>query len=384
MGSLVRPPELIGMLEQVRDGGTVDEAAFRACLDRSVRDVVARQAETGLDIVSDGEFGKSLSWSQYVLQRLGGFEFRTSEGSGTASAISGKDHRDFAEFYAEYEGSLGLAGLGARSLPHGRWVVTGPVRYTGHAALHGDIARLKAAAAGRPVEAFLPVVAPASVAPTRKDEHYAREEDALFAIAEALRDEYKAITDAGLIVQIDDAFIASTYDVMVPPGTLADFRTWAAVRIEALNHALRDIPEARSRYHVCWGSWNGPHTNDVPVKDIIDLILQVRVGGYSLEMANPRHEHEWRVWETVKLPEGKTLLPGCISHSTNVVEHPELVAERLVRLARLVGPERVIASTDCGFAQGPFTRRVHPTIMWAKLRALVEGAALATRALWRS
>jgi len=217
----------------------------------------------------------------------------------------------------------------------------------------------------------------------RKDEHYSNEEEALFAIAKALHEEYKAIVDAGLIVQIDDAFLASTYDIMVPPRSLADYRKWAAVRVEALNHALAGIPAERARYHMCWGSWNGPHTNDVAIKDIIDLVLRVRAGGYSLEMANPRHEHEWRLWEKVKLPKGKVLVPGLISHATNIVEHPELVAERIVRLANLVGRDNVIASTDCGFAQGPFARRVHPSIQWAKLRALAEGARLATRQLWR-
>jgi 5-methyltetrahydropteroyltriglutamate--homocysteine methyltransferase len=197
-----------------------------------------------------------------------------------------------------------------------------------------------------------------------------------------LREEYQAVVDAGLIAQIDDAFLASVYDVMVPPKTLADYRKWAEVRIEALNHALKGIPPERTRYHICWGSWNGPHTNDVPFKDIADLVLRVNVAGYSLEMANPRHEHEWRVWETVKLPDGKYLLPGLVSHATNIVEHPELIAERIVRLAKLVGRERVVASTDCGFAQGPFARRVHPQIMWAKLRALAEGARLATKQLW--
>ena len=191
------------------------------------------------------------------------------------------------------------------------------------------------------------------------------------------------IVDAGLTVQVDDAYLASFYDVMVPPRSLADFRKWAAVRVEAVNHALKGIPEEQSRYHLCWGSWNGPHTNDVAIKDIIDLVLKVRVGGYSLEMANPRHEHEWRVWEKANLPKGMVLLPGLVSHSTNVVEHPELVAERIVRLAKLVGRDNVIASTDCGFAQGPFARRVHPSIMWAKLRALADGARLAGKALWR-
>jgi 5-methyltetrahydropteroyltriglutamate--homocysteine methyltransferase len=228
----------------------------------------------------------------------------------------------------------------------------------------------------------MPLVAPASVVPQRQDEFYKTEEEALFAIADALREEYKTVVDAGLIAQIDDAFLAATYDVMVPPKTLEEYRRWAELRVEALNHALKGLPAERTRYHLCWGSWNGPHTNDVPLKDIVDLVLRVKAGGYSLEMANPRHEHEWRVWESVRLPEGRKLVPGLISHSTNVVEHPELVAERIVRLANLVGRENVIASTDCGFAQGPFARRVHPSIMWAKLAALAEGARIATKALW--
>jgi 5-methyltetrahydropteroyltriglutamate--homocysteine methyltransferase len=261
----------------------------------------------------------------------------------------------------------------------GTWVVTGPIKYTGQDAIQRDIANLKAAIQGQGVKGFLPVVAPASVAPNRKDEFYQTPEDALFAIAEALNVEYKAVVDAGLHVQVDDAFLTSSYDLMVPPKTLKDYRKWALVRIEALNHALKGIPEEKSRYHLCWGSWNGPHTNDVAIKDIVDLVLKVRAGGYSLEMANPRHEHEWRVWEKVKLAPGKKLVPGLISHSTNVVEHPELVAERIVRLAKLVGPENVIASTDCGFAQGPFARRVHPSIQWAKLRSLSEGATIAGR-----
>jgi len=233
------------------------------------------------------------------------------------------------------------------------------------------------------VNAFLPVVAPASVVPQHKDEYYKSPEDALFAIADALHEEYKAIVDAGLIAQIDDAYLASYYDVMVPPHTLADYRKWAEIRVEALNHALKGLPQERTRYHMCWGSWNGPHTNDVALKDIADLMLRINVGGYSLEMANPRHEHEWRVWESVKLPDGKTLLPGLVSHATNIVEHPELVAERIVRLANLVGRDNVIGSTDCGFAQGPFARRVHPSIQWAKLSSLVEGARIASRDLWR-
>ncbi|HKC44230.1 MAG TPA: epoxyalkane--coenzyme M transferase, partial [Burkholderiales bacterium] len=209
-----------------------------------------------------------------------------------------------------------------------------------------------------------------------------RDDDLQQAVADAMHAEYKAIIDAGFVLQLDDARAAVTYDRMVPPASFADYRSWVARHVEVLNHALDGIPEDRVRYHVCWGSWPGPHTTDVPLKDIVDLILRVRAGAYVIEGANPRHDHEWRVWETVKLPAGKVLAIGVISHATNIVEHPELVAERIVRLARLVGRESVIASTDCGFAQGPFYRRVHPTIMWAKLQALAEGARLATRTLW--
>jgi 5-methyltetrahydropteroyltriglutamate--homocysteine methyltransferase len=197
-----------------------------------------------------------------------------------------------------------------------------------------------------------------------------------------MRSEYRAIIDAGLLLQLDDARLAVTYDRMVPPASFEDYRKWAARQVEVINHALEGIPQDRVRYHVCWGSWPGPHTNDVPLKQIVDLIVKVRAGTYLIEAANPRHEHEWQVWESVKLPPGKILAPGVISHATNVVEHPELVAQRLTRFARLLGRENVLASTDCGFAQGPFHRRVHPSIMWAKLEALAAGARLASRALW--
>jgi 5-methyltetrahydropteroyltriglutamate--homocysteine methyltransferase len=226
------------------------------------------------------------------------------------------------------------------------------------------------------------VAAPASVIPDRKNEYYPSEEASLAAIADAMRVEYKTIVDAGLLVQLDDARAAVTYDRMVPPGSFADYRKWVAMHVEALNHALEGIPEEKVRYHVCWGSWPGPHTTDVPLKDIVDLVLQVKAGAYVIEGANPRHEHEWQVWEDVKLPAGKVLIPGVISHATNVVEHPELVAQRITRLAKLVGRENVIAGTDCGFAQGPFHRRVHPSIMWAKLEALAEGARIASKQLW--
>jgi 5-methyltetrahydropteroyltriglutamate--homocysteine methyltransferase len=211
---------------------------------------------------------------------------------------------------------------------------------------------------------------------------YGDEKALLFALADCLHQEYRAIVDAGLTVQVDDAFLPYMHERMVPPMSEAQYRAWAQLRVDALNHALRGIPEERSRYHICWGSWNGPHAFDVPLKDIADLLLQVKVGAYSVEQANPRHEHEWVVWQSVKLPPGKKLIPGVISHATNIVEHPELVAQRLVRLAKIVGRENVLGGTDCGFAQSPFAQRVHPSIMWAKLRSLSEGARLASAELW--
>ncbi|MQA86746.1 MAG: methionine synthase [Streptosporangiales bacterium] len=377
VGSLVRPPELVEILRLKEYGKPYDEATYAETLRRSVAEVVRGQAEAGVDIVSDGEFGKSVSWSRYVRERLAGFEMRPDDPSTPAVVAAGTDKRMFTDFYAEYEGTQGFVGT------LGNWVCTGPVRYVGHDALRRDTDNLKAAIASVDVvDAFLPVVAPASVVPWPKDEHYGSEEDLVFAVADALGEEYRTIVDAGLIVQIDDAYLPMMYDYMVPPATMADYRAWAELRVEALIRALRGIPPERARYHVCWGSWNAPHVGDVGLADIVDLILRVPVGAYLIEQANPRHEHEWRVWEKVRLPEGRTLVPGVISHATNVVEHPELVAERLTRLAGLVGREGVMAGTDCGFAQGPFVRRVHPSIMWAKLRALADGAKLATERLW--
>jgi 5-methyltetrahydropteroyltriglutamate--homocysteine methyltransferase len=377
VGSLIRPLELRTFLAARRDKRPYDEAAFEECLHDCVAEAVRKQADIGLDIINDGEYGKTISWSRYVLQRLSGFEQHEPHGQvGMPAAVVGRDRREFADFYADYDRNQGFSGMTG-------WVLTGPIRYTGQAALTRDIANFKAAAKGvKTDDLFMTAVAPASVAPDRVDQHYKSDEDYVFAVADALHDEYKAIVNAGLILQVDDAYLAHTYETMVPPKTMKDYRKWAAIRVEALNHALRGLPEERTRYHVCWGSWNGPHVFDVEIKDIVDLILKVRTGGYVLEMANPRHEHEWRVWEKVKLPKGRTLIPGVISHTTNVVEHPELVAERLVRLAKLVGRDSLIAGTDCGFAQGPFVQRVHPSIMWAKLRALVEGARIASKHLW--
>jgi 5-methyltetrahydropteroyltriglutamate--homocysteine methyltransferase len=380
VGSLVRPDELVAFLRQIdAKDPAYDKAAHLECLERSVRDVVARQKAAGIDIVSDGEYGKT-AWNYYVYERLGGIELRVHP-PGEANFASVNDNPTdwarFPEFYAEY-----FAKDQEYEGPGGDWACVADVTYTGQEAIGRDIANLKAAMEAAGVtEGFLPVVAPASCFPNLIDEHYGSEQAALMGIAEALREEYRAIVDAGLQVQIDDAYIPFMYDVLVPPGTMDDYRAWAQPRIDALNHALEGIPEDRVRYHVCWGSWNGPHTNDIALRDILDLMFQVKAKTYLYEAANPRHEHEWTVWEDINLPDGKVLAPGVISHATNVVEHPELVGERLERVARLVGAENVVASTDCGFAQGPYIHRVHPTIQWAKLEALSQGAKIASGAL---
>src|SRR6266508_2110170 len=242
--------------------------------------------------------------------------------------------------------------------------------------------RSSAAPTGKNSPSSTPSSAPASVIPDRKNEYYKSDEECLHAIGAAMRTEYKMIVDAGFLLQLDDARAAVTYDRMVPPGSFDDYRRWVAMHMAVLNHAIEGLPPERIRYHVCWGSWPGPHTTDVPLKDIVDLILSVRVGAYVIEGSNPRHEHEWKGWQDMKLPAGKVLVPGVISHATNVVEHPELVAERIIRYGKRVGRENVLAGTDCGFAQGPFYRRVHPSIMWAKLEALAEGVRLASKELW--
>jgi len=371
-GSLVRPPEITSYIEAIDNGVEIDQSAFDRCLADSVAGVVKRQQQAGVDIVSDGEFGKFRSWSFYVLDRLSGIEERAVETARGA----GRDQLLFPEFYAEY--------FPTQKLPkRGTAVCVGPIAYKGQAAVQKDIATLKSALKGaKVVDGFLPVVAPASAVPRSKNEYYKDDTEFLFKLAEALREEYKAIVDAGLVVQIDDAFLPYMYDVAFAANDIAAYRKWAQVRIEALNHAIEGLPEERIRYHICWGSFNTPHVTDVALKHIVDLILKVKAGAYCIEMANPRHEHEWRVWESVKLPAGRKLVPGVISHTTNVVEHPELVSERLTRLAKLIGRENVMGGTDCGFAQSPYVRRVHPSIMWAKLEALAEGARLASQELW--
>ena len=381
VGSLIRPPELLPFIRARQAGQPYDGAAYAECLSRCVAEVVLRQARTGLDLPSDGEFGKGISWSQYALERLSGFERRQVKADANPFK-RGADRARFADFYAEMDAADGPPGSAGATAPLA--VCVGPIEYTGVDEIGRDIANFKGAlkAAGL-AQGFLPVAAPSSVIPDRKNEYYRSDEECLHAVAKAMRTEYKAILDAGLLLQLDDARFAVTYDRMVPPATMQDYLRWLEHQVEVINAALDGLPEERIRYHVCWGSWPGPHTTDVPLEDVVRLILKIRAGAYLIEGANPRHEHEWKVWEEAKLPPGRVLVPGVISHATNVVEHPELVAERLERYGRLVGRENLMAGTDCGFAQGPFHRRVHPSVMWAKLEALVEGARLASRRLWR-
>jgi 5-methyltetrahydropteroyltriglutamate--homocysteine methyltransferase len=375
VGSLIRPARLREFLSAKESGQAFDQAAYATCLRDCVADVVRRQAAIGIDVVSDGEFGKAISWAQYPLFRLGGFERRPFS-AGRNPFTRGLDRTRFAEFYADLDSRDKVETVMDT-------VAVKPITYTGQAELQQDIDNFRAALGAVTVqEAFLPVAAPSSVIPDRKNEYYASDDDLQQAIGDAMHTEYKTIIDAGFLVQLDDARAAVSYDRMVPPKTLSEYRTWLAKQVEITNHAIKGLPPERIRYHVCWGSWPGPHTSDVPFKDIADLVLRVRAGAFSIELANPRHEHEWRLWENLKLPKDAVLIPGVISHATNIVEHPELVAERIVRLARLVGRENVIASTDCGFAQVTYFARVHPSIMWAKLEALVAGAGLASDVLW--
>ncbi|WP_437319331.1 cobalamin-independent methionine synthase II family protein [Sorangium sp. So ce385] len=369
VGSIARPTAMLEMASQ-RIGPPKDPAAYAGLLRRSVADVVSRQAAAGIDIVNDGEYGKS-SWANYVLERVSGFELRP--GGKSPRDWLGRDKDRFKEVVdLEFKDNPGTL------MQH---VCTSALRYR-PGDVQRDVDNLKAALAGVDVaEGFLTVVAPGSAVFNGLNEFYGSEREYIFALAEALREEYLAIHKAGLVVQVDDAVLANMYDHLVQQSPQA-YRTWAELRVEALNHALRDIPEDRVRYHVCFGSWHLPHMSDAPLEDIVDLILRVRAGAYSIEAANPRHEHEWRVWQKAKLPPEKILIPGVITHHITTVEHPQVVADRIVRFANIVGRENVIAGSDCGFAQADHIQRVHPTVMWAKFESLAQGARLATEELW--
>jgi 5-methyltetrahydropteroyltriglutamate--homocysteine methyltransferase len=376
VGSLPRPAPLVAMMLARQQDKPVAAAAYDRAVKAAVAEVVAKQVALGIDVIADGEESKP-SFVAYVNQRLGGFERDTPEHQ-RPSFDGSREHLSFPEFYA----SAGQ-GRAAGSRP-AHMVCTSPVTYQGGALVAADIANLKAAIAQTTgAAAFMPAASPASIEGWNRNAHYKKDEDYLFAIAEAMRAEYLAIIDAGLMLQIDDPRIVSHYTTS-PGLSVADMRTWVAVRVEALNHALRGIPEEKVRHHTCYGINMGPRVHDLELKHLADIVLTIHAGAYSFEAANPRHEHEWRLWEAVKLPAGKALIPGVISHTTVLVEHPELIAERLTRYASVVGRERVIAGADCGFASHPSADpEIHPTIVWAKLQALVEGAALASKGLWR-
>ena len=391
-GSLPRPDALIEANRARESGMATDERRFQDELRSSVAEVVRLQKQAGIAIPGDGELGKSMghkvnyrAWWSYSFQRLGGLELGTTglydmpaqrSRPGEVVLTSFADRRDRVRFAAAYADPDSGITTGPRPA---LWpVCVSRLTYTGQAAVQSDIANFKAALHAAGVqEGFMTSIAPGS-ASRIANRYYKTEEEFLFACADAMREEYKAIVDAGLVLQLDDPAIAENWDMVNPEPAVADYKRFSMVRVEALNHALKGLPEDRIRFHLCWGSWHGPHTTDIPMRDIVEVMLAVKCRAYSFEAANVRHEHEWKVWQDVKLPDGKLILPGIVSHATNVVEHPELVAERITKFANAVGKERVIASTDCGLGG-----RVHPQIAWAKLEALAQGAALATRQLWR-
>jgi 5-methyltetrahydropteroyltriglutamate--homocysteine methyltransferase len=359
----------VGSLPQP-DGSWTNAAADPAALRSSVEEVVRKQREAGLDVINDGEYAKGGDWLSYADARFGGFEARPPE--GPPMIARGADREAFAEFYA-YAGARGtLFYTPGEQIVQQRahWVCTGPIVYRGQAALQREI-DLVVATAGT-VDTFLTTTAPASLEVYRGNAFYASQEAFVWALAEALRTEYEQVAAAGLIVQVDDAWLTALWDRIGIPMGLDAFRAWCSVRVDALNHALANIPEDRIRYHLCWGSWHGPHAFDIELRHVVDLMLKVRAGAYLFEAANARHEHEYEVWESVKLPPGKIIVPGVITHATDVVEHSRLVAQRIRRFTERVGVENVIAGADCGFGG-----RSHPQIAWAKLRALAEGARLA-------
>jgi 5-methyltetrahydropteroyltriglutamate--homocysteine methyltransferase len=392
-GSLPRPQHLIERNSQrSRLERSVDEG-YGSELAAAVADVVARQRDAGIDIVNDGEFGHSMrqsydygSWLTYVFARLGGVELAdygmreatlpSRAAPGEVSLASFGERRDWTRFSEAYGDPQAGVAMPVGDMFDHTPIIRGPIIYAGQEALAHDIADMKAALAAAGLEdGFLNAVGPASAA-RLPDEHYESEEEVLFAVAEAMREEYKTIIDAGLMVQIDDPVIADNWDQIVPEPSVEAYIRFTRPRIEALNHALRGLPPERIRFHLCWGSWHGPHSTDIPMADLVELMLEVNAGIYSFEAANARHEHEWTLWQDIKLPDSKVIMPGVVSHATNVIEHPELVAQRIERFAAAVGPDRVIAGTDCGLGG-----RVHPQIAWAKLEALSEGAALASSRL---
>ena len=370
VGSLIRPQQLRELAAD-SDEDPQKRELYHSALRNAVAEVVKQQARLGIDVVSDGEFGKP-SWSNYILKRISGFEIRPEQ-TRTLPWL-GRDRERFREAIAQEMPRL-LTGVPTEAC-------VGPISYRDREPIRRTIDNFQAALRTASIEeGFLTAVAPASTAYDGVNEYYPSEKAYVYAIADALREEYLAIHKAGLLLQVDDAVLANMYDDLVQTSP-QHYREWANLRVEALNHALEGIPEERIRYHVCFGSWHVPHVADAPLEEIVGLILKVRAGAYSIEAANVRHEHEWRVWENAKLPAGRVLIPGVITHHTVTVEHPQVVADRIVRFARIVGRENVIAGSDCGFAQADMIQRVHPSVMWAKFEALAQGAQIATKLLW--
>jgi 5-methyltetrahydropteroyltriglutamate--homocysteine methyltransferase len=357
--------------------GEAGDAALRT----AVRDVVAAQHAAGTDIVNEGELTKGGNWVTFINSRLSGFDAVPAEGT-FALLRSSKDWQEFDDFYAKaMAGGTLFEQTASAPVQTSRvrdWICREPTRYTGQESLRREIELLKSAlgshAAG---DAFLTTTSPQSIEVGRKNEYYKSEEEFVYALADALKVEYEAIAKAGLNVQVDDAWLPALWDRIGVKMGLAAYKRYCMVRIEALNHALKNVPEEQIRYHLCWGSWHGPHAHDIPLADIVDVLLAVKAQMYLIEAANARHEHEYTLWERVKLPKGKILAPGVVSHATALIEHPELVSQRIQRFARIVGRDNVVASTDCGLGL-----RCHPQIAWAKLKALSDGAALASRALF--
>jgi 5-methyltetrahydropteroyltriglutamate--homocysteine methyltransferase len=368
-GSLPRPADLRDMVLAKSRGDTVDQAALDQRLKSAVAEVVRRQVECGLDSVNDGELSKS-NFTDYVRTRIGGYVSRPASTRRRLEITA----RDATKFAAYFEANPRARFPGAPTIP----VCVEKLSYIGQADLKKDIDTFKAALSGVKVaEYYLPANTPGTIEHWMANEHYKSDEEFVFAIADVMHDEYKAIVDAGLVLQIDDPDLPDGWNCL-PAMTVPEYRKYAAMRVDALNHALRGIAKEKVRLHVCWGSFHGPHHDDIPLKDIVDLILRVNAGSFSIEASNPCHEHEWRVFEEVKLPQGATLVPGVIGHCTDFIEHPDLVAERLVRYAKLVGRENVLAGTDCGIG----TRVGHASICWAKFEAMAEGARRATKILW--
>ena len=375
VGSLPRPDDLFELMLARMDGKPVDEAAYAARVRQAVEDSVKQQADAGLDVVSDGEMGKP-SFITYASQRLAGLEKR--EGSRPSPFSNTRETRDFPEYYQSQVAEQ-VSARRRRAL----MVCSGPIAYKGQAQLKVDLDTLKAALKNvSATEAFVPAIAPSNIECTSPNEYYPSAEKYVFAIAEAMREEYRAIVDAGFLLQIDDPFLV-TYYITQPELSVADCRKWAELRVDALNHALEGIPADRVRFHTCYSINMGPRIHDMQLKDIIDIILKVKAQGFTFEAANPRHEHEYEEWKRAKVPDDKILIPGVITQSTVLVEHPELVAQRLVRFAGVVGRERVIAGADCGFASFAGSNEVHPSIVWAKFKTLVDGAKLASGQLWK-